>query len=305
MRRMIKNEEVDVVVQGIVDGERTKLCIESIRTFLPGARVILSTWKGQKLNLNVDLIVESDDPGNLSVNLLGNINREIVGRMEGLRVCERKYTLIIRSDSKILNLNFVDEFERDYERGRYKAYDFLEKRVIMCSSGNMKNSLYFLCDWFFFGLTIDLIKLYDLPLFDKKEIEDTSLPQYSTPHEYLAINFVKKFIELKYDYSRRKNKKEKEQWEKILCENFITLGFYENYGILNLKEPYYSNQIRNASNFFCGMKHLMLNYEKEDWILIYNRLYRKRERIEKRLEWRAGWIGIRVYRMIKPVKCSN
>ena len=43
---IIDSAEISVVVQGIIDGEKTKKCIESIRHFLPNSDIVLSTWGG-------------------------------------------------------------------------------------------------------------------------------------------------------------------------------------------------------------------------------------------------------------------
>ena len=42
----IKSEEISVIVQGPIHKKRTKKTLQSIRTNLPNAEIILSTWEG-------------------------------------------------------------------------------------------------------------------------------------------------------------------------------------------------------------------------------------------------------------------
>src|SRR6266851_1380389 len=64
--------DLSVVVQGPVVGGRrdpeerqlTRRCLASIRSCLPDAQIILSTWRGSDLaGLPFDVLVENDDPG--------------------------------------------------------------------------------------------------------------------------------------------------------------------------------------------------------------------------------------------------
>jgi|InofroStandDraft_1065614.scaffolds.fasta_scaffold40797_2 WavE lipopolysaccharide synthesis. len=300
----VSSGEISVLVQGSVD-EKTKKCIASVRRHLPGSQVVLSTWKGYDLsNIEYDALCEQDDPGANKIKCLGNIYREIIGRKAGLQKCDRLYTLIIRSDSEVINLNFVRAFEEKLRVGKYEEYRFLKDRVMMCSAGWIASSLFFLNDWFFFGKTEDIKDMFDLPVIDESLLSDDEkgLPDYNSPHEYLATQFVKKHMDLDYTYEDFSNNKYKYKgmWEKIIVENFKMLGFYDNYGITNLKEPYHTNEVNNAKYFIPGMKHLMLNFEFEDWYNCYNRLYEDKIKIKPRAKWFMARIGIGFYRKLKP-----
>lgn len=58
------SREISIVIQGKVDIEKTLKCIESVREYLPGAEIILSTWKGENVKgLDYDQVIFSDDLG--------------------------------------------------------------------------------------------------------------------------------------------------------------------------------------------------------------------------------------------------
>ena len=60
----IPYEEITAVVQGPVEEVYTRLVIESIRRYLPGARIVLSTWKDANIaGLDIDELVINEDPG--------------------------------------------------------------------------------------------------------------------------------------------------------------------------------------------------------------------------------------------------
>lgn len=281
----IAAKDISVLIQGNICRE-TRECIESIKKFLPEAEIIISTWQQCVTDFEECKVVKLDDPGYIEYNSLANTNRQLVGRKEGLKYCNGKYTLIIRSDSKILNLNFIKMFREKLLRGQSNKYRFLQERVVICSASKIENALYFLCDWFFFGLTDDL-----------------KSPKYSTPHEYLGYSFAENNISsFCYDYGKLKSSEEVQRWKCILLENFITLGFYKNYGIVNLKQPYYSNQIKNSKFTYSAIHHLALNFEFEDWVDLYNKMYMVKFRCRKRITWRLSKITLKCWLLIKQIR---
>ena len=47
---IISSEEISVVVQGPLDKELTFECLSSIRKWLPGSEIILSSWQNSDTN---------------------------------------------------------------------------------------------------------------------------------------------------------------------------------------------------------------------------------------------------------------
>lgn len=303
MAAMMDDKDIDVVVQGITD-ENTSKCISSIKKYLPNSRIILSTWRDCSTDYQHDELVVSKDPGYISQNHLANTNRQIVGRLNGLELCKRKYTLIIRSDSEIINLNFIKAYINHPPKNGASNYTNLKSRIVICSAGKLENALFFLCDWYFFGLTDDIKKFYSLPPFDNNdESLDLSRPKFQTPHEFIGISFSNLISKFDYGYNNFYDKTYKELWERILVDNFITLGFYKRYGIINHKEPYYSNQKKNEG--INGIYHLMMNFEKEDWNNLYYKYYHKKIHENIRVRWIVARFLLKIYRVVRPVNTDR
>lgn len=255
---------------------------------------------GQNTDLEYDYLVVSEDPGYIKKCNLANTNRLLTGRNQGLKYCKRKYTLVIRSDSEIINLNFLEAFEKQPKKDKNTKYSNLKSRIVICSAGNLKNSLFFLCDWYFFGLTEDVKKMYAIEPFDEANGKlDLSRPEFQTPHEFLGIGFSRGITSLDYEYKQFHDSTYRALWEHILVDNFIPVGFYKRYGIVNLKEPYYSNQKKNEGVH--GIVHLMMNLEKEDWNCLYRKYYHDRISERVRVRWLISRCLISLYRVIKPM----
>lgn len=124
----IKFSDITVVVQGPVQAYQgrdqqagiTQVCLDSIRTHLPGARIILSTWEGQNCTgLAPDLLLQHPDPGAnvVAYNAQGeaqklNFNRQIVSTCEGLKRVETPYAVKLRSDNYLTGHGFVTALEQ-------------------------------------------------------------------------------------------------------------------------------------------------------------------------------------------------
>lgn len=109
----LRGEDFSVVVQGPIHGspgrrgsrDLTIRCLESIRRFLPGAEIVLSTWQDADTDgLDFDLLVKSGDPGAVPYNdtdtppASNNINRQIVSTRAGLAIARRPCAIKFRGD---------------------------------------------------------------------------------------------------------------------------------------------------------------------------------------------------------------
>ena len=57
-------KDISVIVQGAINKNETIKCLQSIRQYLPGAEIILSTWEGSNItDLDYDNLILSKDPG--------------------------------------------------------------------------------------------------------------------------------------------------------------------------------------------------------------------------------------------------
>lgn len=179
-------KNITVVVQGAFNNVYTPLCLDSIRKYLPGSSIILSTWEDTKLNTsNYDKLLLNKDPGSLP-NVRGqtgcNINRQIVSTLNALKEVKTKYSFKIRTDMALVENNFLNFYMKLNKYIPDPKFKIFEDRVLI--SYYCEKACFNIMDFFYFGNTSDLIKIFDIPLREKGS-ED-----YMKTHE--AINKEKK-----------------------------------------------------------------------------------------------------------------
>jgi glycosyltransferase involved in cell wall biosynthesis len=216
----VRASEVAVVIQGAVVGRSadwdfpgvTAEVVRSVREHLPGAEVILSTWKGHATEgFDVDVLVISDDPGAVAPspaapNRLNNVNRQLVSTKGGLHRATRKYTLKLRSDTPLAHASFL---QTPRDRGaRLRRWSFTQERILIARELSLHPavvpSLYFVGDAWQFGLTSDLRLYWDSPLdptpADSRRPQPPPLVYNQTegvcwqmaPEQYLATAFLER-----------------------------------------------------------------------------------------------------------------
>lgn len=261
--------DISVVVQGPICGQDvTQKCLNSIRAQLPNATIILSTWKGENVqDLSYDILVETEDPGNVTFEGLApnNVNRQIVSTLNGLKKITTPYALKIRSDMTLESTLFLEYFDRFPKR--IEQFRVFEKRILNGPCGikrpNKINKLLYTntytklfsaesykrisyiskllfhpADWIFFGLTEDLLKLWDIPLatstyfyyFDPKTTDAELRPnrttvQYSA-EQYIFTSCLKKYGPLDYRDASQYTEKNEIKSIQALFNNFIFLDEY-------------------------------------------------------------------------------
>ena len=105
---MTLSKDISVVVQGPIHTQDnlTKRVLESVRTHLPDAELILSTWKGSQIDgLDCDVLLLNDDPGAINGY---NVNRQIVSTRNGLQKATRTYAVKLRTDMQLTGTGFID-----------------------------------------------------------------------------------------------------------------------------------------------------------------------------------------------------
>ena len=263
-----KFTDITVVVQGPVQGliDRaqeegiTKKCLNSVRKHLPGAKIILSTWHNQDLTgLDYDQLVLCEDPGanirqykiNGSPKYYNN-NRQIVSSIEGLKQVTTKYAVKLRSDNYLTSNEFVS-LQTKFPK-RCGQYNFLQERVVVANSFTRKYAkghkvAFHLSDFFYFGLTDDLLKLWDLPLianFEQQENHPYSpcYPNYITDCTQLFwLLALEKFDpSIKLEHLLDNNPQKLEQSD-ICYANNLVIGSPEEIG-LGLCEKFANGKVR-------------------------------------------------------------
>lgn len=256
----ITPDQISVVVQGGVSKEFTPSCLKSIRKHLPQATIILSTWEGSNVGgLDFDELVLSPDPGaiarmyaperNIGDNP-NNINRQIVSTLAGLKKVKTKYALKTRTDFFMEKGSFVKYFDKFDKRTEEMAV--FKQRVLSVLGNRSSHRPFFPFDFLFFGLTEDLIYLFDIPLMSKSDAEyfndheprnlenwmfTQGLFKY-IPEQHIWMHCLSKKYSGVFDMMKDCSDKTEENIivsDKAFANNFVCLGFNE-YGIYPMKK---------------------------------------------------------------------
>lgn len=274
---MIDPKDISVVVQGAVNDEYTPKTLESIRKFLPGAVIILSTWKDCNTdNLDYDILIKNDDPGappyDESTKCFRNINRQLVSTLNGIRAVKTKYVLKFRTDLVLTGDDFIDYF--DLFKVRFPEYKILNKRVIITNLYTILPEILPLhpCDFVFFGLKKDVEDIFDIPLapIDKMinyfyEHELTARHknkgyfhefrhQY-TPEQYIWYSFLKKHVSVDFKHMFDTRTEILRLTDMSFINNLIIISA-DQFCIKSLKTP------EIATPF---------NYDFINWLKLYNK----------------------------------
>ncbi len=262
----VDSEDISVVIQGAIDNIATTNAIKSVREFLPKAQLIVSTWENSNCDsIDYDEIVFNKDPGAAPNGLIdgerigiNNVNRQIVSTQGGIEKARRKYTLKLRSDSMLLDssiLNYLGELKNS-------SGDIFEKKIIV---GDLYCREYFkylyekkyyavptpfhVSDWFYFGLTSDLKKIfkesrlmsieeqgnYKFKNAKRKEESHYYFKWRFPPEQYIIYDYLTR---INYDFSFDDlfdwNEMNIDQSKKFFEDNFIILCFLQH-KILNMK----------------------------------------------------------------------
>ncbi|GEM78166.1 WavE lipopolysaccharide synthesis family protein [Vibrio superstes] len=239
-------EDISVVVQGPVqalsdrnqDEGITDRSLKSIRKYLPGATIILSTWHGQDLSdLDYDELVLCDDPGQniRQFSAKGephyfNNNRQIVSTLEGLKKVKTKYAVKLRSDNYLQSNEFVSYQSKYNQHGDNKLF---EERVVVSDIFTRKYAKgirvsFHISDFFYFGRTKDLLTLWDIDFEEDYVPElgkerDASFPNYLVDcTQMLFIRSISKFSN-NIVFNHLTESRYQTYSDKIIADNLIIL----------------------------------------------------------------------------------
>lgn len=222
----ISGSEICVVIQGPIVGSPTDResdrvtagCLRSLRKHLPGARLILSTWKGSNVDgLDFDEVVYSEDPGGFRFgyrykpSMLNNVNRQIVSTMAGLERADRKYVLKFRSDMTMTHGGMLSYFGKYTDRS--PQMKVAKERVLACTVYSRDPRLRFQypfhpSDFVFFGLLEDVRDIWSAPLFVREDFEwfrdrvrpwpDFDSENYIryVPEQHIWLSYLRKHLDV-------------------------------------------------------------------------------------------------------------
>ena len=268
--------EISVVVSGpviMLDSENpggaafnaTIASCKSIRGKMPEAEIVFSTWPDEDVEgVDCDILIRSADPGGADNMDGGNVNRQICSRRAGIEAATRKYVLAMRSESHIINLDFLDYWDKYNDYSDDTEYKFLKKRVLIPATMPANRASYFhMGDWYYFGIKEDVLELWSLPYWKKGSRNVKKEDLMYNPHRYVITEFVRQHHELHFDIRSDINSTNREIYEKVLANNFVVIGFLE-YGLDSYKYFY-------PKTYKWKIDQVEINYYHGEWIQLYNR----------------------------------
>lgn len=278
---MIATKDISVIIQGPIYADITDKTVANIRDMFPDSQIIVSTWAGSNYkNQNADIVVESDDPGGFPLydnpKILNASNRQIVSTMAGLRQATRLYSLKIRTDMFFKNTNFLKYWDRYPVRSN--EYKILKHRILLSTSfapnPHREPKPFHPSDWFFFGLTEDLVTVFDSPLCPEPETAryfethprpivkyDSWIPaltQYPA-EQYIWVAFLRRFIDMKFQHCFDIENGNIEKSEQIFANNTVLLDA--------VKIGYDSYKHKNLHTDF----EIVFMYTHHEWRRMYKR----------------------------------
>ena len=180
----LDRDNLSFVVTGKMDysGEYTAdKSIGSIKTFFPKATIILVTWEGENVepvkNLceKIIFLKEPEAKGNYNnekwtgKHRQNTINKQQLCVNTGLKEVTTQYAIRLRTDFVLENDNFFELYKENVEKyiKRDSNYLIFKDRVLVSQAFMYDPALfegaysYMVSDCFAFGLTEDLLKLWD------------------------------------------------------------------------------------------------------------------------------------------------
>lgn len=261
----------------IIQGEvfpHINLQIAEIKRCFPQSRVIVSTctpYTGQIVG--ADKTILSADPGFFYYSArpgekVNNVNRQIITTLAGLKACETEYAFKLRSDFLLTGSSFLEYFDKfSATDNKYKLF---EHKILSCCyfARNPNSDMPFPfhpSDLAFFGKTLDLLKLFDIPLMTKEEaywdVANSRFNRY-VPEQHLFINCLRKNgFEVKCDFYNDCNEADIEQTERLFASNFIFLTF----------EQFNLNPTKQTFNMKVHPNAFLSCYTHIDWQYLYKK----------------------------------
>jgi len=301
--------DISVVLHGPVQAsaERemeqgvTQKAIASVRQYLPGATLILSTWHGQPVEgLDVDKVILNQDPG---ANVVGynedgsprheNQNRQLLSVKQGLKSVTTPYVVKLRSDNFLTGNHFVTAQQRNLSR--IENYSHFSERVVILhrytkviAEGHYISR--HLCDFFAYGRTQDILTMWDLPLFGdfqfKQELKGKAqhsggvLPKLSAEQRFASAWFSKLYPHIA-PLSNRYDLTDHELWLEVFINNILLLDA-EVAGIGSIKR-------------LNILKHRANELSHREWNILYGKYCSKKFNLTNINFYATTWL----YRQLK------
>jgi len=249
----MNSSDLTFVIQGPVYSKyRSDILVSEIALNFPGSKIIFSTWTDQDVSdiiERVDILILSEDPGGIiamdSSQSPNNVNRQIVSTLAGLKKVSTKYAVKLRSDMTIENDFILKALESRPMKTDVTDFDLTKEYVLVTDVTSINPKINMVLphhpgDWFYAGLTEDLVNVWDIPLMPNswfRYFENNSWPAeiwYETNYlsrfraeSYIWSTFARKSLDFVFE-----NCFDTQDGNIELSENL----FASNLMILNMKD---------------------------------------------------------------------
>lgn len=252
---MIAARDIAVVVQGPWHPEQTPECLASLRRLMPGARIILSVWRGAPdfpaHRVEADAVVLNPDPGGVDLRGLlapeiergtaittSNFNRQAASTLAGLRLADRPYALKLRTDMVLEHTGFLDYPDRF--RNIPAPMAVFKERIITTNARSPRRSFaMFVQDFCSFGRTEDMETLWQADRHPSREAL-LALPREArearvlVPEQQLVVSALRRNGPLSMDNALSNSLELAELTERAVASNFVCLDV-RRFGVRTLK----------------------------------------------------------------------
>lgn len=199
------DEKVDVVIQGPYTDFTDSLSDHYLK--LPFVNnVIVSCWESDKESIKKRRVkyVRNKYPCSPGTD---NKNLQIVSSFNGLKECQTKFSVKIRSDQKFTHESMIgmyNFFMENNERNLNFKYDFEKPRNRIFVAGHYPYLLFSFRDHIFWGHTDDLIDLFDIPLEQNSLVDVVKVPKeilgnyvsyFTRTETYIGAHYCSNFVE--------------------------------------------------------------------------------------------------------------
>lgn len=246
----VDSRQISVVIQGplcrnVGSDRNIFACIRSIRTHLPHAEIIVSTWRNEDTSaVEADRIIVSDDPGPF-IDDAGNqinTNRMLRSTLCGIQAATRRYVMKMRADHNLTSAALaVTGKADDTEPDNAPLFDTpITTTTLYIRNPERFPMLFHISDLVQFGTRDAMLVMWEHPLFERTELfnEKPSRNPFGNFIGYTSARMVseqalmlcvmrKRGIDARLEKPCQVGLSNLKLWDRVLRCNFRVLNHYE------------------------------------------------------------------------------
>lgn len=247
MKKLIASSDITVVIQGPLyrdgpSGDSIILAINSIKTILPNAQIIVSTWRHENISglpETVSIIInELPTPISDTMVNINNVGNQLHSTLAGLKKSTTPYTLKMRADHTLTGTQLFHEPERVNPEAEH-AYLFKKISVtnLFLRDPLKVPFLFHISDLIQFGTTQDMLRFWGSNHPSLESLTYTASMRLfgnfagmhsfkETPEQTLTrLWLAREGVAVKLDFPCSTSLRQFSLWEKILAQNFELVNF--------------------------------------------------------------------------------